>query len=142
METEPSFKQLATAFLAAGCPGASEEGHYQAEMLTGLPFQYLTEDVALRVARRDLETRKAIDLIYRWSSTSLGSYPLRPVGAVPAPRSGAIALQNIWNAMSRTSLEGRVKAGDCSVPPLASSHATALEAARSPQDAASSARTV
>jgi hypothetical protein len=68
MKTEPSFRQLVTAYVAAGAPGASERGLYEAEaMAHGLPFQYLTEETALKVLIRDLNTRKLVDLVYRWS---------------------------------------------------------------------------
>jgi hypothetical protein len=67
--TEPSFKQFAAAYLAAGAPGASDRERREAESLaSGLPFQYLTEDVALKVCIRDLETRKLVDLVYRWAA--------------------------------------------------------------------------
>jgi hypothetical protein len=63
MKTEPSFRQFANAFLAAGAPGASERGLYEAEaMAHGLPFQYLTEETALKVLIRDLDTRKLVNL--------------------------------------------------------------------------------
>ena len=58
------------AFVAAGCPGASDRELREAEQLaSGLPFQfqYLTEEIALKVLVRDLETRKVVGLICRWS---------------------------------------------------------------------------
>jgi hypothetical protein len=68
MKTQPSFKELATAFAAAGSPGASDRERPEAEQLaTGLPLQYLTEAKALKVLVRDLDTGKVIGLIRRWS---------------------------------------------------------------------------
>ena len=53
MKTQPSFKELATAFVAAGSPGASDRERPEAEQLaTGLPLQYLTEAKALKVLVR------------------------------------------------------------------------------------------
>jgi hypothetical protein len=67
--TELTFKQLAIAFVAAGSPGASEDQADEAQDLaSGLPFQYLTEAVALKICIRDLETRKVVDLVYRWAA--------------------------------------------------------------------------
>src|ERR1700674_3824489 len=58
------------------------------------------------------------------------------IPSLPASRSGAIAPQNIWNAISTTSFDGRVS---CRLlrSSAGTSHATASEAATSPQDAAS-----
>jgi hypothetical protein len=68
MKTQPSFKELATAFVAAGSPGASDRERPEAEQLaTGLPLQYLTEAKALKVLVRDLDTGTVIGLIRRWS---------------------------------------------------------------------------
>ena len=38
MKTGPSFRQIATAFLAAGAPGASEEQRREASMLRAARF--------------------------------------------------------------------------------------------------------
>jgi hypothetical protein len=68
MKTKPTFKQVAAAFVAAGSPGASERERREAEALAcGLPFQYLTEAVALSILIRDLDTRRLVNLIRRWS---------------------------------------------------------------------------
>jgi hypothetical protein len=68
MKTQPSFKELATAFVAAGSPGASDRERPEAEQLaTGLPLRYLTEAKALKVLVRDLDTGTVIGLIRRWS---------------------------------------------------------------------------
>jgi hypothetical protein len=51
MKTEPTFKQLATALVAAGSAGASDRQRCEAKYLAGgLPFQFLTEAVALASA--------------------------------------------------------------------------------------------
>ena len=69
MKTEPCFKQVVTAFLAAGAPGASEDERLEAEELsTGLPYQFRSEATALKVLVRDDETRKVVELVYRWSA--------------------------------------------------------------------------
>jgi hypothetical protein len=69
MKTDPSFKQLVTAFVAAGAPGASDRERLEAEALSyGLPFQYLTEAVALEILIRDDETRKLVELVYGWAA--------------------------------------------------------------------------
>ena len=86
MKTEPSFKQVVTAFVAAGAPGASERERREAEQLSsGLPFQYLTEATALAVLNRDLDTRKLVGLIRRWSfRPGLTSIALRRGARRPA----------------------------------------------------------
>ena len=69
MKPELTFKQLVTAFLAAGSPGASEDQACEAEALAGyFPFQYRSEAKALKILIRDDETRKVVDLVYRWSA--------------------------------------------------------------------------
>jgi hypothetical protein len=69
MKTEPSFKQLVTAFVAAGAPGASESQAREAGLLaSGFPFQYRSEAKALKMLIRDDEDRKLVDLVYRWSA--------------------------------------------------------------------------
>jgi hypothetical protein len=68
MKTEPTFKELTTAFVAAGSPGASEDQVREAETLAGyFPFQYRSEAKALKILIRDDETRKVVELVYRWS---------------------------------------------------------------------------
>lgn len=68
MKTEPTFKQLAIAFVAAGSPGASERERREAEALAGyLPFQWRTEGMALKMIVRDDETAEVVDMIRRWS---------------------------------------------------------------------------
>jgi hypothetical protein len=49
--------------------GSIEDQAREAGFLaSGLPYQYLTEAVALKVCIRDLEMRKLVDLVYRWST--------------------------------------------------------------------------
>jgi hypothetical protein len=62
VKTEPTFKQLAIAFVAAVSPGASERERDEAEILaSGLPFQFRSEAKALKVLIRDLDTRKVVE---------------------------------------------------------------------------------
>jgi hypothetical protein len=68
MKTEPSFKKRAAAFVAAGSPGASRSQAREAGLLaSGLPYQYRSEAKALKILIRDDETRKVVNLIYKWS---------------------------------------------------------------------------
>jgi hypothetical protein len=68
MKTELSFKQMATAFVSAGSPGASERERREAGFLaSGLPYRYRSEAEALKVLIRDLETQRVVGMIRRWS---------------------------------------------------------------------------
>jgi hypothetical protein len=69
MKNEPTFKEIASAFVAAGSPGASESQAREAGFLAReLPYQYRSEAEALKILIRDDETRKVVDLVCRWSA--------------------------------------------------------------------------